>query len=138
MSAVAETETTLEYQQQKIDASVGRFNGNLNSMSESGWSVVSIDRVDSYFLVTYSRPKRPRGSVSDPRTPQPKVAPATKTREVETTQSVGYAEFSDEFERQFRAGWELKHIVTTAVPMPPVTAVYYTCVWERVRTKAAR
>lgn len=134
---MAEAETTLEYQQQKIDASVGRFNGNLNSMSESGWSVVSIDRVDSYFLVTYSRPKRPRGSVTDPRTRQPVAEPRSRTREVETTQSLNYAEFSDEFERHFRAGWELKHLATTAVPMPPLTAVYYTCVWERVRTKGA-
>lgn len=135
---MADSEVVLEYQQQKIDAAAGRFNGNLNSMSESGWSVVSIDRVDSHFLVTYSRPKRPRGSVTDPRTPQAAPEPETLSRVSKLSQSLNYQEFSDDFKEHVSAGWELMHLATTAVPMPPMTAVYYTCVWERVRTTAAR
>lgn len=137
---MAQTDTVLEYRQQKIDASVGRFDGNLNGMAENGWTVVSIDRVEDHFLVTYSRPKRNRQPVTDPRVTDPRA----RTREVEvttefkTTQSVNYAEFSDEVRKNFNADWDLKHLVTSTVPMPPVTAVYYTCVWERTSKKVIR
>lgn len=132
-----QTGTILEYQQQKIDASAGRFNGNLNSMAENGWTVVSIDRVDNHFLVTYSRPKRMRQPLTDPR---------TRTREVEmevevevrtqykTTQSLNYEEFREEVHKNLQANWVIQHLVTSTVPMTPFIA-YYTCIWERTSEK---
>ena len=45
----------VEYKQEKIRAADGKFDGTLNRMAAMGWRVVSIDRVDDLFLVTFVR-----------------------------------------------------------------------------------
>ncbi len=47
-----------EYKQVKYRAAEGRFDGSLNKMAVDGWAVVSIDRVDELFLVTYVRERQ--------------------------------------------------------------------------------
>lgn len=116
----------IEYRQIKVRAAEGRFDGTLNSKAAEGWRVLSIDRVDELFLVTFQRPVR-----------QP-VREVTETVQVATTNSAGYGEFADEVREKSRAGWDLKHVVTSVVPMGVVHAVYYTAVWERTTQGRSR
>lgn len=119
-----------EYKQQKIRAADGRFDNVLNNMAAEGWRAISIDRVDELFLVTFSRQVDAAGSAHKGRV-------QTET-EFETTQSVNYAEFDRLAGEMFSARWVLKHFAASAVQMGAITAVYYTCVWERATKRVVR
>lgn len=110
---------TIEYKQERYNATMGKFDGNLNKMAADRWTVVSMDLVgDNTFLVTYSRP-----------------LPVRVRKVYETTVSSGHHDFQDEFEHRITNGWSLRNYSTAVVPnnfdrfIPG--GFIYTAIWEK-------
>lgn len=101
----------VDYDQDIIRPSKGKFSNVLNTRSNDGWKVEDISQVGENFLVTYSR----------------QVA-FTEVVKHQTTVSCGGTELNNDMRRLLTNGFTLQHFSCAS---SPGQAIWYTCIWQR-------
>lgn len=117
-----------EYLQERYRPKTWRIESLLNERASEGWRVELIEPKDDLYIVTYSR------EIPD-HVPAPRAETRVRTTKTIVTQSVNFQEFNEDLSAQLREGWNLQHLATSVVPMPPLHTVYYTCVWQKVEKR---